>query len=172
KGNRSILDYAGRSSNVIDFDGDAGYIVLRDLFWHPTHDGIDGIKIKQGHDLLIENNTFEGIGGISISANSTDVDHVTVRRNAFRNLDATGLYFGCHNGKDCHATHILIEGNLFDHVDSDAVGYGMEVKLNSRAVIRDNTIYDTKGPGIMVYGSNRGDPPSVIEGNYVEGSRT
>jgi hypothetical protein len=35
----------------------------------------------------------------------------------------------------------------------DEVGYGLQVKLNSTAVIRDNVIVDTKGPGIMVYGA-------------------
>jgi MYXO-CTERM domain-containing protein len=171
EGSRSILDYDGSSSNVIDFNDAAGFVVLRDLFWDPTNPGIDAIKIKAGHDLAIEGCYFEGIGGISISANSSSVERITVRNNVFVDLQATGLYFGCHDGEGCHATDILVEGNLIDRVDSDAVGYGLEVKLNSWAVIRDNTVYDTKGPGLMVYGSNRGDPPSIVEGNYVEGSR-
>lgn len=169
---RAIFDYDGTSSNVIDFDGAASFVVLRDLFWDPTGDGIDAIKIKAGHDLTIEGCRFEGIGGIAISANSASVERITVRNNVFVRLLATGMYFGCQDGVACHAIDLLVEGNLIDGVDSADVGYGIQIKLNSWGVVRDNTVYDTKGPGIMVYGSNRGDPASILEGNYVEGSRT
>jgi hypothetical protein len=38
-------------------------------------------------------------------------------------------------------------------------------------VIRDNIIVDTKGPGIMVYGSQNRELVSVVERNFVQGSR-
>ncbi len=81
------------------------------------------------------------------------------------------MYFGCHNGSDCQCNDLLVEGNFINGVDSSAVGYGIEVKLNSVAIIRDNTFYDTKGPCLMVYGSDRGDPACLIEGNYLQGSK-
>lgn len=170
EGRRSILDYSGTTSNVVDIADGTAHVVLRGLHWDATADNVDAIKMRRGHDITIEGCLFVGIGGISISANSGDVHSITVRDNVFRNLEATGLYFGRHDGKGSHATNILIERNLIHRVRSSEVGYGLEIKLNSWAIIRDNTVYDTKGPGIMVYGSDRGDPPSVIEGNYVAGS--
>jgi hypothetical protein len=46
----------------------------------------------------------------------------------------------------------------------------MQVKLNSTGVIRDNVIVNTKGPGIMVYGSRELVGQNVIERNFVSGS--
>ncbi|MEE8409264.1 MAG: right-handed parallel beta-helix repeat-containing protein [Myxococcota bacterium] len=169
-GTRAVMAYAGSTSNVIDFVGSARYVILRGLAFQPTQPAVDAVKIKAGDDLVIEQCLFEGLGGISIAANTTDSQRITVRDNVFLGLQTTGLYFGCHNGVDCHATDILIEGNLIDGVVSPGVGYGLEIKLNSWGTVRDNTIYNTQGPCLMVYGSNRGDPPSLVEGNYVEAS--
>ena len=84
------------------------------------------------------------------------------------------MYFGCHDGVACVLSDLLIEGNYIHTVRaaSDEVGYGMQVKLNSTAVIRDNVIVDTKGPGIMVYGSRDLGKLSVVERNFVASSRT
>ena len=51
-------------------------------------------------------------------------------------------------------------------------GYGIEVKLNTGGVVRDNVIIDTKGPGIMVYGARDLVTVSVVERNFTRGSRT
>jgi hypothetical protein len=102
------------------------------------------------------------------------VQRVTVRGNVMKNLSSTAMYFGCHDGVACHATELLIEGNLVDGVFSSSpntVGYALEIKLNSYGTVRDNTMYRTKGPCITIYGSDRGDPPSIVEGNYVEASQ-
>src|SRR5262249_18291964 len=66
-----------------------------------------------------------------------------------------------------------IENNFISHVAAreSQVGYGIQVKLNSVATLRDNVIIDTKGPGIMVYGANNLSEISVIERNFVTGSR-
>ena len=171
---RAVFTYSGSAANVIELR-EAAHLVLRSFSFGATQEGVDAIRIWKANDIVIENSLFQSIGGISISANNHDSTRLTVRRNTFRNLQATGLYFGCHKGSDCHATNLMIEGNLIDGVaptDQTAVGYGLQIKLNSYGIIRDNTIYHTKGPGIMTYGSNRGDPASVVEGNYVEGSRT
>ena len=50
------------------------------------------------------------------------------------------------------------------------IGYGIQVKLNSVALIRDNVIVDTKGPGIMVYGAQDLSAVSLVERNFVMGS--
>ena len=171
---QAVFAYPGSTANVLELRN-AAHLVLRAFYFAPTQEGVDAVRIWKGNDIVIENNLFQGIGGISVSANTYDGARITIRDNTFRNLKATGLYFGCHNGVDCHATDLVIERNLIDGVtpiNQREIGYGLEIKLNSYGSVKDNTIYRTKGPGIMTYGSNRGDPASVVEGNYIEGSLT
>jgi hypothetical protein len=70
------------------------------------------------------------------------------------------------------ATGLTIEGNYIHTVRAPdpEIGYGIQIKLNSGGVVRDNTIIDTKGPGIMVYGTMDLTRASLIEGNVVMGS--
>ena len=172
---RATFAYSGSTSNVLELR-DAAYLTIRGFSFAPTQDGVDAIRIRKANDIIIEKNVFKGIGGVSISANDSDTHDITVRQNIFKDLQYTGLYFGCHDGNACHATDFLIQGNLIDGITTpfapSAIGYGIQIKLNSYGTVRDNTIYRSKGPGIMVYGSNRKDPPSILEGNYVEGSKT
>ena len=172
---RATFAYPGSTSNVLELR-DAAYLTIRGFSFAPTQDGVDAIRIRKANDIIIEKNLFKGIGAVSISANDSDTHRITVRQNTFKDLKYTGLYFGCHDGNACHATDLLIEGNLIDGITTpfapSAIGYGLEIKLNSYGTVKDNTVYRTKGPGIMVYGSNRKDPPSILEGNYVEGSKT
>lgn len=172
---RATFAYTGSTSNVLELR-DAAHLIIRGFSFASTQDGVDAIRIWRANNIIIEKNLFQGIGGVSISANSNNTQRITVRQNTFKDLKHTGLYFGSHDGASCHATDLVIEGNLIDGVttpfDPSAVGYGLEIKLNSHGIVRDNTIYRTKGPGLMVYGSNRNAPPSIVEGNYVEGSQT
>lgn len=172
EGQRATFAYSGSTANVLELRG-AGYLILRGFAFAPTQDAVDAIRIRQANDVLIERNIFTRIGGVSIPANDpgTNVPRLTIRHNVFRDLQSTGIYLGCHEG-NCKVTDILVEGNFIDGVTSSGVGYGLEIKLNSYGTVRDNTVYGTKGPGLMAYGSNQGDPPTVFEGNYVEGSQT
>ena len=171
-GQRATFAYPGSAANVLELRN-AAYVILRGFAFAPTQDAVDAIRIRQANDIIIERNTFTGIGGVSIPANDsgTNIPRLTIRYNVFRNLQSTGIYLGCHEG-NCKVTDILVEGNFIDGVTSSGVGYGLEIKLNSYGTVRDNTVYRTKGPGLMAYGSNQGDPPTIFEGNYVEGSRT
>lgn len=169
---RAVFAYPGASANVLELR-DAAYLVLRELTFAPTREGVDAIRIWRAHNIIIEHNLFQGIGGIAISANTKDSTQIVVRQNTFRELRATGLYFGCHDGTSCRVTDLLIEGNRIDGVspsDRRAVGYGIQIKLNSWGVVRHNAIYRTKGPGIMIYGSNQHATPSTVEHNHVAGS--
>jgi hypothetical protein len=173
-GQQATFAYSGSTSNVIELR-DAAHLILRGFAFARTQDGVNPLRIWRANDIVIEQNSFQESGAVTIAVNSNDCARITVRQNTFKNLKATGLYFGCHNGVDCHATDVRIEANLIDGVDptnQGAIGYGLEIKLNSYGTVRDNTIYNTKGPGLMVYGSNRNDPASIVEGNYAEGSRT
>jgi hypothetical protein len=171
-GQRATFAYPGSTANVLELRN-AAYVILRGFAFAPTQDAVDAIRIRQVNDIIIERNIFTGIGGVSIPANDsgTTIPRLTIRQNVFRNLQSTGIYLGCHEG-NCKVTDALVEGNFIDGVTSSGVGYGLEIKLNSYGTVRDNTIYRTKGPGLMAYGSNQGDPPTIFEGNYVEGSRT
>jgi hypothetical protein len=175
---RAVFTYSGSTSgstsNVLELR-DVAHLVIRGFTFDPTQADIDAIRIRRATDIIIERCIFRGIGGLSVSGNDGSIQRISIRDNVFRNLKTTGIYFGCHDGSSCLAIDLVIERNLIDGVttpfNSKAVGYGIQVKLNSWAIIKDNTIYNTKGPGIMVYGSNTGNPASLIEGNYVEGSR-
>ncbi|PCC68578.1 right-handed parallel beta-helix repeat-containing protein [Nannocystis exedens] len=167
----AVIVYAGQSSNVLDVL--ASDIVIADLTLGPSGATIDAIKIKDGSRITIQSCLFDQVGGISIAANSKDSDGVQILGNTFLDLQATGIYLGCQDGMDvCAATNVVIADNLFDGVDSSAVGYAMELKLDSHGVVRDNVIHDTKGPGIEIYGSTDLARVSVVERNLVIGSRT
>ncbi len=172
---RAVLAYPGTSNNIIDVYG--SYLVIRWLTFGPTAAGagVNPIKLRTSvQNVVIDQNVFDGTD-IAVAANSTGSTYqdISVTNNVLTNLQSTGLYFGCHDGTSCHALNILIQGNWIDGVQpGDGVGYGLEIKLNSYATIVENTITNSQGPGIDVYGSNRGDPASVVERNDVEGSRT
>ncbi len=168
-GTPSRIVYDGAGDNVTNVFSE--HLVIRGLAFGPSQDAIDAIKIREGGDILIEGCTFDQVGGISISANSADTYDLVVRGNELSDLQATGMYFGCHSGAGSCATNVIVEGNLIDGVDSSAVGYGLEVKVDSRAIVRDNVIHDTKGPAIEIYGSYDVAVVSEVRGNLVIGSR-
>ena len=170
---RAFFTYAGTSSNIVDVYG--SYLVFRWLTFGPTAPGVNPLKLRSSlQGIVIDQNVFDGTD-IAVAANSTGsiYQDISVTNNVLSNLQSTGLYFGCHDGVSCHALNVLIRGNVIRTVQpGDGVGYGLEIKLNSWATILENTIYDPQGPGIDVYGSNRGDPASVVERNYVQGSKS
>ncbi|HGG56748.1 MAG TPA: hypothetical protein ENK31_03005, partial [Nannocystis exedens] len=166
----TAIVYDGNSSNVLDVTSND--IIIEGLSFGPTNQAIDAIKIKSGDRITIRDNNFFQVGGISISANSSNSKGVEIIDNYFKDLQATGIYLGCHSGMDdCAAVDFVVEGNLIDGVDSAAIGYGIEVKLDSYGVIRDNVIDDTKGPGIEIFGSTDLKRKNLVEGNIVGGSR-
>jgi len=166
-GDGASVVYSGSSSNVIDIAG--SHLVLTGLSFGPTNADIDAIKIRSGEDLEIRANAFTRVGGISVSANSADTAGVAILDNTFEDLQATGVYLGCHDGS-CVSAGFTIQGNRWDGVTSAAVGYAMETKLGSYGTIADNTVNDAQGPAVEVYGSTGGEP-TVVERNLLIGSR-
>ncbi|MDP2305474.1 MAG: right-handed parallel beta-helix repeat-containing protein [Pseudomonadota bacterium] len=161
--------YTGASSNVIDVL--VSDVTLRGLAFGPTQADIDAVKIKAGSRVTVEDCTFSEVGGISVSANSADGDANAVLGCAFLDLQATGLYFGCHDGT-CVQSQVRIEDNVFDGVTSSAVGYALEIKLDSWGTVARNAIRNTKGPGIEIYGSRDGSVTSMVEQNLVYGGES
>ena len=164
--------YDGAGANVMEVRAD--HVVLQGLAFGPTQKHVDAIRIRAQRDVAVRDCRFSGLGGIAVVANQSSVQGLRVSGNVITQVHATAMYFGCHDGTFCRVSDLLIERNYIDGVSAaeNEVGYGIQVKLNSTATIRDNAIRDTKGPGIMVYGSRDDGPESVIERNFVSGSRT
>jgi hypothetical protein len=164
--------YDGQTTNVLEVR--ASHVVIRGLEFGPTQSSVDAVRIFAANDVVVEDCRFTGLGGIAVVANHSSLRGLTVRRNVIRDSKATAMYFGCHNGLTCVVAGLVVEGNHIRGVTAPdpGIGYGIEVKLNSSAVIRGNRISDTKGPGIMVYGARDLVSSSLIERNVVIGSRT
>ena len=169
---RPRVVYGGGTSNVLNVHAD--HVVIRGLEIGPTRTGVDGVRIYAGAGVTVEDCVFTELGGIAVVANHTSVRDIAVRRNVVQASRATAMYFGCHDGVECVVSGLVVEGNHIRGVDArpEEVGYGVQVKLNSTGVIRDNVIAGTKGPGIMVYGAHDPAAASVVERNVVVGSRT
>jgi hypothetical protein len=169
---RPRIAYDGQTANV--FEVRADHVIVMGLSFGPTQKNIDGIRIRANKDVSVVDCEFSSMGGIAVVANQSNLHGLRVKRNVIRNSNATAMYFGCHDGKSCQLADTIIEKNLIDGVSAadNEVGYGIQVKLNSPSIIRDNVITDTKGPGIMVYGGREVLEESLIERNFVSGSRT
>jgi parallel beta helix pectate lyase-like protein len=169
---RPRIVYGGRRSNVIDVRAD--HVTIRGLAFGPTEREVDGIRIYGREGITVEDCEFSGLGGIAVVANHFSIRGLVVRRNTVRDSDATAMYLGCHDGSSCTATDFVIEENHIETVRAPdpEIGYGIQVKLNSRGIVRGNVVGDTKGPAIMFYGAtDLGGRPSLVEGNVVVGSQ-
>jgi hypothetical protein len=169
---RPTIIYQGISDNVINVRAD--HVIIRGLRIGPTRPNVDGIRIYSERSVTIEDCEFTEMGGIAVVANHSSASGLIVRRNSITNSAATAMYFGCHDGMECRIRDLLVEKNFIDGVTAPEreIGYGIQVKLNSAGILRDNVIVRTKGPGIMVYGSDAATVQSVIEGNFTADSRT
>lgn len=163
--------YEGQDSNVFEIVAD--YVTLRGLKIGPTKRNVDGVRILAHAGITVEDCEFSQLGGIAIAATRTNVDGLFVRRNIVVDSSATAMYFGCHDGAGCQISNLSVERNFIKGVDAPdpEIGYGIQLKLNTTGVVSDNVIAHTKGPGIMVYGSSDQSRPSLIERNFVTGSR-
>jgi hypothetical protein len=168
---RPRIMYVGRATNV--FEVRASHVTIRGLEFGPTQQDVDAVRIFNANGVTVEDCRFTELGGIAVVANHWSVQGLVVRRNVIRNSTATAMYFGCHDGIACIVSGLVVEGNFIEGITAPdpEIGYGIEVKLNSSAIIRDNTVIKTKGPGIMVYGSQDLTTSSLVERNVTIGSR-
>lgn len=169
---RPRIVYPGSSTNVLQIR--ASNVTIQGLEFGPTQADVDAVRIISGNGVTVEGCRFYQLGGIAVVANHTSVDRLTVRRNVIEDSGSTGMYFGCHDGLTCTASALLVEGNYIRRVTAapGQVGYGLEIKVNSSGVVRDNVILYTKGPGIMVYGARDLTRHTLVERNVTIGSRT
>jgi hypothetical protein len=168
---RSRIEYEGKNGNLLEIYADN--IVIHGLEFGPTSSDVDGIRIFSGDYLTIEDCAFDQIGGIAVVANHASIKGLIVRRNSIDRSASTAMYFGCHDGVACTVSQLLIERNFINGVTAreSEIGYGIQVKLNSVGTVRDNVIINTKGPGVMIYGSNDLNAISIVERNFVARSR-
>lgn len=166
------LTRSGPAVNMLEIH--ANDLVIRSLAFGPTVTDADGVRVITGSRITVENCRFTQMGGIAVVANHSSLQELTVRDNVITDSTATAMYFGCHDGMGCRIGGLVVEGNYIRNVTAPPpeIGYGIEVKLNTGGFVRDNVIVDTKGPGIMVYGSRDLATVSVVERNFVRGSRT
>jgi hypothetical protein len=169
---RPRLVYTGRLANVLDIKAD--HVTIRGLAVGPTSRDADGIRVFSRANVVIEDCAFNEVGGIAVAATHQSIRGLVVRRNRIENSASTGMYFGCHEGVQCVVSGLVVEQNFIRTIRAPdpEIGYGLQVKLNSSGVIRDNVIVDVKGPGIMVYGSRDLLSRNVVERNFVMGSQT
>ena len=169
---RPRIVYGGRSTNVMEVR--ASHVIIRGLEFGPTQADVDAVRIFGANDVTVEDCRFSQLGGIAVVANHASVKGLVVRRNVVRNTFATPMYFGYHDGSTCTVTGLIVEGNFIAGVTAPDphIGYGIEVKLNSTAIIRNNVVMNTKGPGIMVFGAQNLAIVSLVERNVTIGSRT
>jgi hypothetical protein len=169
---RPWIVYEGQSDNVLNIRAD--YVTIRGLNIGPTQTDVDGIRIYARSGITIEDCQFSEMGGIAVVANHNSARGLIVSRNIITNTLATAMYFGCHDGSSCVISELFIERNFIRGVSAPdpAIGYGIQVKLNSVGILRDNVIVGAKGPGIMVYGTHDLNLRNVVEGNFVANSRT
>lgn len=169
---RARIVYEGESANVLEVRAD--HVVIKGLAFGPTRKSVDGVRIRARQDVSVIDCAFVGMGGIAVAANQSTLQGLLVKGNSVSMSGSTAMYFGCQDGDACRVSDIVIEKNHIGGVNAaeSEVGYGMQVKLNSSAIIRDNVVTDTKGPGIMVYGARDRLSENLIERNFVSGSRT
>ena len=169
---RPRIVYGGRDTNVLEVR--ASHVTIRGLEFGPTQTDVDAVRIFAANGVTIEDCRFTQLGGIAVVANHASVRGLVVRRNMIRDTLATPMYFGCHDGAKCSVTELVVERNFIRGVTAPDpyIGYGIEVKLNSTGVVRDNIVLDTKGPGIMVFGSRNLEGVNLVERNVTIGSRT
>jgi hypothetical protein len=160
---------ASDRGHVIDVRADD--VRLQGLWFAPTAPSVHAIVLSGVSRVTIEACRFDGIGGLAI-VQTMSGRGLVVRGNHIRDSKSTAMYFGCHEGS-CAVVDVLVEQNHVDGVTAPrgAIGYGIQVKLNSTATLRDNVVRDTKGPAIMVYGCDDPAGVSVVEGNVVTASR-
>jgi len=146
----------------------ASHLVLKGL--EITSNGGDGIRLlNQPSYVTLENLVIHDVDvGINFRSN---MHHITVRGNHIYNTGALGrtgegMYVGC-NYAECVVKDSLIERNWVHDTLQAQQGDGIEIKRGSHSnVIRDNTIYNTNYPGIILYGTE-GKERNLVEGNVL-----
>lgn len=176
---RPVLSYKGSSKELLKITGNNLVFDYLEFRSKETYGIRIGSKGTGSNNITIENCVFYECGGGTISANFYNVsyDNIRVLNNYFIGPKRTAVYIGSHLG-NTPVTHFIFKGNVIDGSQNDGpestVGYGIELKLNvTKSVVENNFITGTKGPGIMVYGSENADETysNIVRNNIIIHSR-
>jgi len=135
-----------------------------------TGNGGDGVRLLKAPSFItLEDLTIHNID-VGINFRSS-MHHITVRRNHIYQTGALGgtgeaMYVGC-NYAECAVSNSIIEGNWIHDTLQASQGDGIEIKRGSHSnVIRDNTLYNTNYPCIVLYGTE-GNERNLVEKNVM-----
>lgn len=158
---------SAHSQNTINIEG-ATHLTIRGL--EIRSNGGDGVRLNNEPSYIaLERLHIHDVDvGINFRSN---MHHITVRRNHIHQTGANGrtgegMYVGC-NYATCAVSDSVIEGNWIHDTLRASQGDGIEIKRGSHSnIVRDNVIYDTKYPCILLYGTE-GNPRNLVEGNVM-----
>lgn len=169
---RPRLVYPGYPVNLLEIQ--ASNIVIRGLDFVGGYGEADGVRIASGGRVLIEDCRFSQMGGRAVAATDTSSQGLAVRRNRIVDSHATAMSFGCDAGAPCEISGLTVEDNYIAGVSASGrgAGYGLQLKLNTVGTVRGNVVLDTDGPGIMVAGARDLLHTTMVERNFIRGSRT
>lgn len=152
------------AQNTINIEG-AEYLSISGL--EVSSNGGDGINMSGNPSYITLEDLI--IHDISVGINfRSSMHHIVVRRNQIYSTNDTGegMYVGCNNAT-CAVSESLIENNWIYNTLAATQGDGIEIKKGSHSnIIRDNVIYDTNYPCILLYGTE-GNPRNIVEGNVM-----
>ncbi len=133
--------------------------------------GSHGLRLNNVHDAVIEDLEVHDTDDVAVSANMTDNEYYNIH---FRRLhlhdtggSGEGMYLGCNNAGCLFHDNVIEDSWIHDTNHGTAQGDGIEIKQGSYGnVIRNNVIYNTKYPCVIVYGT-QGQAQNVIENNVM-----
>jgi hypothetical protein len=165
-GETPLITRPDANQNVINIEGSAAYLTIRGL---EIVGGADGINLSgQNHHVTIEDNHIHDVGEVGLNFRN-NAHHLLIRRNHIHHTHDTaeGMYIGCNNST-CVVRDSVFENNWVHDTGmgpGDTQGDGIELKQGSyNNIIRDNVIYNTHWPCILVYGTD-GNSQNIVEGN-------
>jgi parallel beta-helix repeat protein len=165
---KPLINGTNPNHNVMVVEGNVSYLTIRGLEITGTGDGIN--LNGNIHHVTLEDNHVHDVTGVGLNFRSS-MNNLLVRRNHIHDTHDTaeGMYIGCNNSA-CRVTDSIFEKNLVHDTGSsadDSQGDGIELKQGSyNNIIRDNVIFNTRWPCILLYGTD-GNPQNIVEGNVV-----
>ncbi len=135
--------------------------------------GSHGVRIGTSDHAVFEDLDIHGTADVGISCNRPDnmYEAITIRHNHIHDTGmgggpGEGMYLGCNDGA-CVMWDSLVEFNWVHDTANGDQGDGIEYKTGSyNTIIRHNVVYNTKYPGITLYGT-QGKAQNLVEGNVV-----
>ena len=167
-GETPLITRPDANQNLINIEGSAAYLTIRGL---ELVGGADGINLSgQNHHVTLEDNHIHDVGEVGLNFRN-NAHHLLIRRNHIHHTHDTaeGMYIGC-NYSTCVVRDSVFENNWVHDTGmgtGDTQGDGIELKQGSyNNIIRDNVIYNTRYPCILLYGTD-GNSQNIVEGNVM-----